>query len=59
MTCAYPLSKGETGTIATFKELVIKLNDAAFRPLFQCLYDWAFVDAEGLLGLCLFHTVLS
>ena len=54
-----PLSKGETGAIAAFKELVVKLNDAAFRPLFRRLYDWAFVDAKGLLSLCFFHTILS
>ncbi|KAF9468309.1 hypothetical protein BDZ94DRAFT_1246474 [Collybia nuda] len=34
----------ETYTIMAFKELVVKLNDAAFRPLFRRLYDWAFAD---------------
>ncbi|KAG6888638.1 hypothetical protein C0992_007990 [Termitomyces sp. T32_za158] len=29
-----------------FQELVVKLNEAAFRPLFRRLYDWAFVNGD-------------
>ncbi|KAF8797612.1 hypothetical protein BYT27DRAFT_7204423 [Phlegmacium glaucopus] len=34
--------KAETRVILAFKELVVKLNEAVFRPLFRRLYDWAF-----------------
>ncbi|KIY47627.1 hypothetical protein FISHEDRAFT_74431 [Fistulina hepatica ATCC 64428] len=36
----------ESLVIATFTELVVKLNDTSFRPLFRRLYDWAFVPDE-------------
>jgi U3 small nucleolar RNA-associated protein 10 len=32
----------EGAVVAAFVELVAKLNDAAFRPLFRKLFDWAF-----------------
>ncbi|KAI9435473.1 hypothetical protein H4582DRAFT_1969649 [Lactarius indigo] len=32
----------ESAAIAAFVELVAKLNDTAFRPLFRRLFDWAF-----------------
>jgi U3 small nucleolar RNA-associated protein 10 len=41
------LVQAELRAIAAFKEFVVKLNDAAFRPLFRRLYDWAFVDDSG------------
>jgi U3 small nucleolar RNA-associated protein 10 len=28
-------------------EVVVKLNETAFRPLFRRLYDWAFVAENG------------
>ncbi|KAF7297329.1 U3 small nucleolar RNA-associated protein 10 [Mycena indigotica] len=31
-------------SITAFVELVVKLNEASFRPLFRKLYDWAFAD---------------
>lgn len=34
----------ESSSIASFLELVTKLSDAAFKPLFARLYDWAVVD---------------
>ncbi|KAJ7630018.1 hypothetical protein DFH06DRAFT_704991 [Mycena polygramma] len=37
-----PKSEAEAETIAAFIELVVKLNEASFRPLFRKLYDWAF-----------------
>lgn len=37
----------ETSAIASFLELVIKLSEAAFKPLFVRLYDWAVVDLSA------------
>jgi U3 small nucleolar RNA-associated protein 10 len=34
----------ETSAIASFLELVTKLSEAGFKPLFSRLYDWAVVD---------------
>ncbi|KAG6909155.1 hypothetical protein DXG01_001782 [Tephrocybe rancida] len=34
----------EARAILAFQELVVKLNEAAFRPLFRRLYDWAFAN---------------
>lgn len=42
----------ESGAISAFRELVVKLNDAAFRPLFRRLYDWAFADDNGASQPC-------
>lgn len=39
--------QAETRVISAFKELVVKLNEAAFRPLFRRLYDWAFTTDSG------------
>lgn len=36
------IPKVESAAIAAFVELVAKLNDTAFRPLFRRLFDWAF-----------------
>jgi U3 small nucleolar RNA-associated protein 10 len=32
----------ESAVVAAFVELVTKLNDTAFRPIFRKLFDWAF-----------------
>jgi len=32
----------ESAVVGAFVELVTKLNDTAFRPLFRKLFDWAF-----------------
>jgi U3 small nucleolar RNA-associated protein 10 len=37
-----PGQEVEPNLINAFKELVVKLNETAFRPLFRRLYDWAF-----------------
>ncbi|GMK56611.1 hypothetical protein CspeluHIS016_0304510 [Cutaneotrichosporon spelunceum] len=37
----------ETSAINSFLELVTKLSDAAFKPLFVRLYDWAVVDLSA------------
>jgi U3 small nucleolar RNA-associated protein 10 len=34
----------ETSAITSFLELVVRLNEATFKPLFVRLYDWAAVD---------------
>ncbi|KAI6037989.1 hypothetical protein EDC04DRAFT_2699173 [Pisolithus marmoratus] len=34
--------------ISAFVDLVVKLNESAFRPLFRRLHDWAFVDDTGI-----------
>ncbi|KAF8999772.1 hypothetical protein BDQ17DRAFT_1360346 [Cyathus striatus] len=42
-------SQGDTGevqVIRAFRELVVKLNETVFRPLFRRLYDWAFTNEE-------------
>ncbi|KAG6866337.1 hypothetical protein C0991_005804 [Blastosporella zonata] len=40
-------SDAEARAILAFQELVVKLNEAAFRPLFRRLYDWAFASDAG------------
>ena len=40
--------------ISAFKELTVKLNEAAFKPLFRRLYDWAFVENAGASSQFLF-----
>ena len=40
----------ESAAITAFVELVAKLNDTAFRPLFRRLFDWAFQ------GIVLFYS---
>lgn len=37
----------ESYATSAFIELVVKLNENAFRPLFRKLHDWAFVDNTG------------
>ncbi|KAI6147846.1 hypothetical protein BKA82DRAFT_4145263 [Pisolithus tinctorius] len=37
----------ESYATSAFIELVVKLNENAFRPLFRRLHDWAFVDNTG------------
>ncbi|KAI5990429.1 hypothetical protein EDD15DRAFT_2388798 [Pisolithus albus] len=38
----------ESYAISAFIELVVKLNESAFRPLVRRLHDWAFVDNTGV-----------
>lgn len=35
-------TKVEDDSISTFVELVVKLNEVSFKPLFRKLFDWAF-----------------
>jgi U3 small nucleolar RNA-associated protein 10 len=41
-------TQAETRIITAFKELVVQLNEAAFKPLFRRLYDWAFVEKSSV-----------
>lgn len=41
------MEKFEALTLASFVDVVTKLNDAAFKPLFRRLFDWAFNDVTG------------
>ena len=42
------IDRVENSAIASFLELVTKLSESAFKPLFIRLYDWAVIDlAEG------------
>ncbi|KAL1745319.1 armadillo-type protein [Schizophyllum fasciatum] len=36
----------ESALVAAFIEMVVKLNEAAFRPIFRKLYDWAFTGTD-------------
>ena len=38
----------EVQVISAFRELVVKLNDSTFCPVFRRLYDWAFVHEAGM-----------
>ncbi|KAF9238673.1 hypothetical protein BU15DRAFT_88298 [Melanogaster broomeanus] len=44
---AFGSKEGEPHIISAFTELVVKLNESAFRPLFRRLHDWAFADDNG------------
>ncbi|KAJ3856701.1 armadillo-type protein [Lentinula lateritia] len=43
-------------TISAFVELVVKLNEPTFRPLFRRLYDWAFAG-ENINTKIMFYRV--
>ena len=51
--------QAETRVISAFKELVVKLNEAAFRPLFRRLYDWAFTTDSGAFIVTIFPRFAS
>ena len=38
----------ERAVTAAFIEVVVKLNETAFRPIFRKMFDWAFADAHGM-----------
>ncbi|KAJ7701560.1 hypothetical protein B0H17DRAFT_1195339 [Mycena rosella] len=55
-----PKSQAEAEATSAFIELVVKLNEASFRPLFRKLYDWAFADeTSGLTRKITFCNVYS
>jgi U3 small nucleolar RNA-associated protein 10 len=41
-----PSTESQAKVISAFVEMVAKLNDATFKPLFRRLFDWAFKDAS-------------
>jgi U3 small nucleolar RNA-associated protein 10 len=47
LSLALPGHDVEASIISAFRELVVKLNETAFRPLFRRLYDWAFAAEKG------------
>ena len=47
LAVAYHNLEGETVAISSFVEIVIKLNESSFKPVFRRLYDWAFADETG------------
>jgi U3 small nucleolar RNA-associated protein 10 len=52
---SHEASKAEAQAISAFLELVVKLNEATFRPIFRRLYDWAFANDGGkftMTGRC-------
>ncbi|KAG1720632.1 hypothetical protein EDB19DRAFT_1775930 [Suillus lakei] len=53
---------GEPHIISAFLELVVKLNETAFRPLFRRLYDWAFAaesaNIERKVTFCHMYSAL-
>jgi len=53
--------ESEHETISAFLELVVKLNETAFKPLFRKLYDWAFTqepDERKRAVFCRVYTAL-
>ncbi|KIK65016.1 hypothetical protein GYMLUDRAFT_39424 [Collybiopsis luxurians FD-317 M1] len=55
VTKGYAEEQVATQTISAFVELVIKLNEQSFRPLFRRLYDWAFArenEVETKIMFC-------
>lgn len=57
LSFASPGHNVETSIISAFRELVVKLNETAFRPLFRRLYDWAFAAEKGMRELSLVSRV--
>ncbi|KAG2363636.1 hypothetical protein BDR07DRAFT_1471237 [Suillus spraguei] len=62
MTSTTGSRDGEPHIISAFLELVVKLNEAAFRPLFRRLYDWAFAaesaNIERKVTFCHMYSAL-
>ncbi|KAK7688534.1 hypothetical protein QCA50_008072 [Cerrena zonata] len=52
----------ERDAISTFIELVVKINEASFKPLFRKLFDWAFnadSDSRKLVFCHIFSALLD
>jgi U3 small nucleolar RNA-associated protein 10 len=49
---AFFLDVFDLRAVGSFLELVTKLNEATFRPLFVRLYDWAVIDLSEGKGKC-------
>ena len=37
--------------VSSFKQLVAKLNEAVFKPIYRRMYDWAYASDTGLSDL--------
>lgn len=37
----------ESNVTSAFLEVVVKLNETAFRPIFRKMFDWAFTQSHG------------
>ncbi len=46
------LHQVESSLTSAFIELIVKLNETAFRPIFRKMFDWAFGN-----GLCFLRSV--
>jgi len=44
---SFGFTQGEPHVISAFIELVVKLNENAFRPLLRRMHDWAFADEKA------------
>lgn len=53
------MERFETLTVTTFVDVVTKLNDAAFKPIYRRLFDWAFNDVTGSTNLALYSFMLT
>ncbi|GAW00359.1 u3 small nucleolar RNA-associated protein 10 [Lentinula edodes] len=51
------LGTASASTISAFVELVVKLNEPTFRPLFRRLYDWAFAGESDINTKIMFYRV--
>ncbi|KAJ4466217.1 armadillo-type protein [Lentinula lateritia] len=51
------LGTASATTISAFVELVVKLNEPTFRPLFRRLYDWAFAGESDINTKIMFYRV--
>ncbi|KAJ3784963.1 armadillo-type protein [Lentinula aff. detonsa] len=54
---AAELSMASAQAISAFVELVVKLNEPTFRPLFRRLYDWAFAGESDVATKIMFCRV--
>ena len=41
------LPQAKDDIVASFLELVVKLNENTFKPVFRKLFDWAFSASSG------------
>ncbi|KAJ8482003.1 hypothetical protein ONZ51_g5640 [Trametes cubensis] len=54
-----PNTEMERAVTAAFIEVVVKLNETAFRPIFRKMFDWAFADAHGKRRVVFCHVYSS
>ncbi|KAI0670242.1 hypothetical protein C8Q78DRAFT_1138718 [Trametes maxima] len=54
-SATHSLAEVENTIINAFMEVVVKLNETAFRPIFRKLYDWAFMQSQGQRRIVFCH----